>query len=104
LQRQKKHLGHQHKIFVEVSSENDAREAVSAGADILILDGLDPEEVERVVKATKDLSGSTTVQCSGSITLENVRDFATAGADFISISELTSSAPAKNIGFKVQTY
>ena len=100
----KKHLGHLHKIFVEVSSENDARDAVSAGADILIVDGLGSDEVQRLVKVTKELSESTAVQCSGSITLENVGDFATAGADFISISELTSSAPAKNIGFKVQTY
>ena len=100
----KKHLGHLHKIFVEVSSEEDAKDALSAGGDILIVDGLGPDEVQRLVKVTKELSESTAVQCAGSITLENVRDFAIAGADFISISELTSSAPAKNIGFNVQTY
>jgi nicotinate-nucleotide pyrophosphorylase (carboxylating) len=100
----KKQVGHLHRIFVEVSSENDARDAVVAGADILIIHGLRAEEVQALVKLTKELSESTVIQCSGSITLENVHDFATAGADFISIAELTSSAPARNIGFNVQTY
>ena len=100
----KKHLGHLHKIFVEVSSEEDAKDAVSGGADILMVDGLRADEVQGLVKVTRELSESIAIQCSGSITLENVRDFAIAGADFISIAELTSAAPAKNIGFKVQTY
>ena len=100
----KQHLGQLHKIFVEVSSESDAKDAIVAGADILILDELSSNEVERLVKLIKSFSASTAVQCSGAITLENVRDFAVAGADFISIAELTSSAPARDIGFNVQTY
>lgn len=100
----KNQLGHLHKLFVEVSTEAEVREALAAGADVLILDGLRPDEVQRLANVTKELSTTAAIQCTGAITLENVRDFALAGADFLSISELTSSAPTKNIGFKVQTY
>jgi nicotinate-nucleotide pyrophosphorylase (carboxylating) len=100
----KEKLGYLHKINVEVSSESELREAIEAGADIVILEGFSPADVLRSVKVVRDLSGAVAVECSGSIDLENVREFAEAGANLIRVESLTNSAPAKNITFKVQPY
>jgi len=80
------------------------KEAIGAGADVLITDGLSAQDVARVVKLAKDLSSSVAVECAGTISLENVREYAEVGADFICISALTSSAPAKKVGFNIQPY
>ena len=100
----KEKLGYLHKISVEVTSETELKEAIGAGADVVILEDFKPEDVARLVKAAKDLSEAATVECSGSITLENVREFAEAGASLLRIEALTSSAPARSISFKVQPY
>jgi len=100
----KQKLGFLHKVSVYVSNENDVKEAIGAGADVLITDGLSAQDVARVVKLAKDLSSSVAVECAGTISLENVREYAEVGADFICISALTSSAPAKKVGFNIQPY
>ena len=99
----KEKLGYLHKISVEVTSETELKEAIGAGADVVILEDFKPEDVARLVKAAKDLSEAATVECSV-ITLENVREFAEAGASLLRIEALTSSAPARSISFKVQPY
>ncbi|HJX91095.1 MAG TPA: carboxylating nicotinate-nucleotide diphosphorylase [Pyrinomonadaceae bacterium] len=100
----KEKLGYLHKISVEVTSEAELKEAIGAGADVVILEDFKPEDVARLVKVAKDLSDSTTLECSGSITMENVREFAEAGANLIRVESLTSSAPARSISFKVQPF
>jgi nicotinate-nucleotide pyrophosphorylase (carboxylating) len=104
VQQAKERLGYLHKICVQISAESELREAIEAGADIVILDGFSPADVSRSVKVARDLSGAVAVECSGSIDLENVREFAEAGANLIRVESLTNSAPAKNITFKVQPY
>ncbi|HSB27549.1 MAG TPA: carboxylating nicotinate-nucleotide diphosphorylase [Pyrinomonadaceae bacterium] len=100
----KEKLGYLHKISVYVSSENDLKNAVTSGADVVILDGVSPSEVARLVKVAKEISSTIAIECSGAITLDNVREYAETGADLIRVEALTNSAPAKNISFQVQPY
>jgi nicotinate-nucleotide pyrophosphorylase (carboxylating) len=100
----KEKLGYLHKISVEVTSEAELKDAIGAGADVVILEDFKPEDLARLVKVSKDLSDSAIVECSGSITLENIRELAEAGASLIRVESLTSSAPARSISFKVQPY
>jgi nicotinate-nucleotide pyrophosphorylase (carboxylating) len=102
VERAREAVGHLHKIEVEVSTEKDLREAIRGGADILLLDNLSPEEAARMVAVARELSTQVTLESSGGITLENVRAYAEAGVDFISIGALTHSARAVDISFKIQ--
>jgi nicotinate-nucleotide pyrophosphorylase (carboxylating) len=102
VERAKRAVGHLHKIEVEVSTERDLREAVSAGADILLLDNLAPAETRRMVELSRALSPHVLLESSGGIALENVRAYAEAGVDLISIGALTHSARAMDISFKLQ--
>jgi nicotinate-nucleotide pyrophosphorylase (carboxylating) len=98
----KEKLGYLHKINVYVNGEGDLKQAIASGADGLILDGLSAERVGEMVKLARELSSSVTIECSGAISVEEVRDYAEAGADLIRIDGLTQSAPAKNISFNIQ--
>ncbi|HVF50420.1 MAG TPA: carboxylating nicotinate-nucleotide diphosphorylase, partial [Pyrinomonadaceae bacterium] len=102
VERARKAVGHLHRIEVEVSKEDDLREAIKSGADILLLDNLSPEETTRFVAAARELKPDVLIESSGGITLENVRAYAEAGADLISVGALTHSARAMDISFKIQ--
>jgi nicotinate-nucleotide pyrophosphorylase (carboxylating) len=100
----KEKLGYLHKIAVQVSAENEVLEAISAGADLIVIDGLTVPEFGRLVAVTRDLSTSIAIECSGRITPENVREYADAGAQLIRIEALTNAATAADISFKVQPF
>jgi nicotinate-nucleotide pyrophosphorylase (carboxylating) len=102
VERAREATGHLHKIEVEVSTEKDLREAITSGADILLLDNLGTEETARMVLIARELAPQVTLESSGGITLENVRAYADAGVDLISIGALTHSARAMDISFKIQ--
>jgi nicotinate-nucleotide pyrophosphorylase (carboxylating) len=102
VERARESVGHLHKVEVEVSSERDLREAVRAGADILLLDNQTPEETARLVRLARELSPDVLLESSGGITLENVRAYAEAGVDLVSIGAITHSARATDISFKIQ--
>ena len=95
-------VGHLHKIEVEVSTEKDLREALESGADIVLLDNLTPEDTARMVELARSLSPQVTLESSGGMTLENIRAYAEAGVDIISVGALTHSARAMDISFKIQ--
>ena len=99
--RARKTVGHLHKIEVEVSTEADLNDAIDSGADIVLLDNLTPEETARFVELARKASNGITLESSGGITLENVRAYAEAGVDLISIGALTHSARAMDISFKI---
>ncbi|HEX8922503.1 MAG TPA: carboxylating nicotinate-nucleotide diphosphorylase [Pyrinomonadaceae bacterium] len=103
VERARASVGHLHKIEIEVSTEKDLREAIRSGADILLLDNLSPEETARMVTLARELDPKITLESSGGIMLENVRAYAEAGVDLISIGALTHSARAMDISFKIQT-
>jgi nicotinate-nucleotide pyrophosphorylase (carboxylating) len=100
----KESLSHLHRIAVQCSTENDLNEAIAAGTDAVVFEGLNVAEVRVLVELAKKLSPVVTVECSGLITLENVREYAEAGVDLIRVDALTNSAPAASISFKVQPF
>ena len=100
----KEKLGYLHKVGVEVSGENDVREAIAAGADVIVIENLTVGEFARVAVLARELSSSIAIECAGKITAENAREYAEAGAQLLRIEALTSAAPAADISFKVQPF
>ena len=101
--RARKAVGHLHKVEVEVSKESDLREAIEAGADIIMLDNRTPEETHQLVELARRLAPQVLLESSGGITLETARAYAEAGVDLISVGALTHSARAMDISFKIQS-
>jgi nicotinate-nucleotide pyrophosphorylase (carboxylating) len=81
-------------VEVECDTLDQVAEAKAAGADLVLLDNMSPEEVAEAVGI---LGGSSPVEVSGRVTLETVADYAAAGADLISVGALTHSAPVLDI-------
>jgi nicotinate-nucleotide pyrophosphorylase (carboxylating) len=100
----KENLGRLHKIEVQVATEAEVREALENGADILHFENLQAEDASRLVSRARELEPTATVQCSGGVTLENVRAYAEAGVDMIGIGSLTNSARAVELSFQVQPF
>ena len=100
----KEKLGYLHKVAVQVSSENEVREAINAGADVLVIEDLSAKEFGTLASIGRELSSTITVEFGGKVTPENVREYAEAGAQLIRIEALTNAAPAANISFKVQPF
>ena len=96
-------VGHLHKIEVEISNWAQLREAVEAGADIVLLDNQTPEEARELVEMARSLNPNVLLEASGGMDLDRVRFFAEAGVDLISVGRLTHSARALDISFKIQT-
>ncbi len=86
-------------VEVEVGTVQEALEAVEAGADIVMLDNMDIEDMREAVKS---IDGRALVEASGGITLDNVRAVAETGVDSISIGALTHSVKALDIGLELQ--
>jgi len=96
-------VGHLHKIEVEIGNWAQLREAVEAGADIVMLDNQTPEEAAKLVEMSRQLNPNILIEASGGMDLDRVRSFAEAGVDLISVGRLTHSAKAVDISFKIQT-
>ena len=100
----KEKLGYLHKIGVQVASENEVKDAIANGADVIMFDGVSADELKRLATVAKGVSESVMIEYSGQVTPESVREFAEAGAQLIRIEALTSSAPAAKIAFNVQPF
>jgi len=91
-------------VEVEVEGTAQLRAALDAGADIILLDNMTPDEFRHaadIVAGTCTPDARPALEASGGITLENVRAYAEAGADRISIGALTHSAPAFDLSLEV---
>ena len=98
LAREGHHLA---KIEVEVENLNDLKEAVEAGADIVMLDNMSIKDMKEAVKIVRGSKRNIIIEASGNITLNNVREIAETGVDLISIGALTHSATAADISMKI---
>jgi len=98
----KQKIGHLHKIEVEITNWAQLREAIEAGADIIMLDNQTPDEAAKLVGMSRDLNPAVMIEASGGMDLDRVRSFAEAGVDLISVGRLTHSARAVDISFKIQ--
>ena len=85
------------KIEVEVENLDMVREAVEAGADIIMLDNMTPEMMKEAVRI---IDGRAETECSGNVTLENVARLTDIGVDYISSGALTHSAPILDVSLK----
>ena len=99
----KEQVGHLHKIEVEITNWAQLREAIEAGADIIMIDNQTPEEAAKLVKMSRSMNPAVLIEASGGMDLDRVRSFAEAGVDLISVGRLTHSARAVDISFKIQT-
>ncbi len=87
------------KIEIEVNTIAEAMEATAAGADIIMLDNMPPDEMKQVVKMT---SGRVKLEASGGINLDNVHAVAMTGVDFISVGAITHSAMALDFSLEYE--
>jgi nicotinate-nucleotide pyrophosphorylase (carboxylating) len=95
VRRVRERVAHTLRIEVECDTLDQVREALAAGADIIMLDNMDLATLRKGV----ELIGTAAIsEASGGITLDNVRAIAETGVDIISIGALTHSAPAVDIG------
>ena len=89
---------HSLKIEVEIEDPNDVEEAISAGADILLLDNMSTADMSKAVKLA---GGRVLIEASGRVSLRNVRKVAATGVDLISVGALTHSSRALDIGLEL---
>ena len=99
----KQKVGHLHKVEVEISNWAQLREAIEAGADIVMLDNQTPEEAAKLVEMARQMNPNVLLEASGGMDLDKVRFFAEAGVDLISVGRITHSARAVDISFKIKT-
>ncbi|MEZ5345129.1 MAG: hypothetical protein R2681_06175 [Pyrinomonadaceae bacterium] len=99
----KESVGHLHKIEVEIANWGQLREAIRAGADIVMLDNQTPDELRKLVDMAREMNPNVLLEASGGINIETVREYAEAGVDLISVGQLTHSARAMDISFKIKT-
>ena len=85
------------KIEIEVETLDQVKEAVEAGADIIMLDNMTPEIMKQAVEL---IDGRAQTECSGNITKENIQKIREIGVDFVSSGALTHSAPILDISMK----
>ncbi|HIZ20987.1 MAG TPA: carboxylating nicotinate-nucleotide diphosphorylase [Firmicutes bacterium] len=92
-------LGHMVKLEVETRSLDEVREALAAGADVIMLDNMDCAAMAEAVRLA---DGRVPLEASGGITAETLRAVAETGVDIISIGALTHSVKALDISLKIQ--
>jgi nicotinate-nucleotide pyrophosphorylase (carboxylating) len=94
----RQHAPHGLQICVEVETIAQVRQALKGKADVLLLDNMSPCHVRQAIDL---IQKQALVEVSGGMTLDNVRDMAEAGPDFISIGALTHSAPSMDLSMEI---
>jgi nicotinate-nucleotide pyrophosphorylase (carboxylating) len=87
---------------VECRTLDEVREALGAGAQRLLLDNMGPGELREAVAARDEAASGAALEASGGVTLENIREIAETGVDFISVGALTHSAPALDVSMLIE--
>lgn len=95
-------VSHLMKIEVEVSNQAQLREAITAAADVIMLDNMSVDEVRESVKMIREQAPGALIEASGGINLENVRSYAECGVDLISTGAITHSVAAVDISLKIR--
>ncbi len=91
-------------IEIEVTNFDELRDALAHSPDVILLDNMSPAQVRQAVEQVRlaDDARKIRLEASGGITLANVRQFAEAGVDWISVGALTHSAPAVDLSFEIE--
>lgn len=94
-------IGHTPKVEVETTNLEEVKEALAAGADIIMLDNMTPEQV---AACKKEIAGRAVIEVSGGVNKNNLEAYCQAGPDVISMGALTHSVPAKDLSLKIVQY
>lgn len=94
----RKNISHAHKIEVECDTLEQVKEALTAGADIIMLDNMTCEDMKT---ACKMINHQAIVEASGNVTLDTVRKIAECGVDIISSSAIVAKAPTLDLGLDI---
>ena len=89
------------RVQVEVRTQKELEEALEVGAEAILLDNMTPAQVKTAVERIRNESRWIPIEASGGIVLDNIRAYAEAGADFISVGALTHSAKAADISMSI---
>ena len=101
IRRVREHTHHLLKVEVEVGSLEELDEALQEGADMVMLDNFSPQEVQQAVSIVRDRGRGVEIEVSGGITLENIREYALEGVNYISTGSITHSARAVDISMDI---
>jgi nicotinate-nucleotide pyrophosphorylase (carboxylating) len=99
VRRARSGIDHLKKIEIEVTRLEELALALEAGADVILLDNMDPIQVR---EAVAHVNGRVPIEVSGGIRLDNVREYALTGVDFISVGALTHSFKAADISLELR--
>jgi nicotinate-nucleotide pyrophosphorylase (carboxylating) len=88
-------------LEVEVDTVAQAREVIDAGADLVLLDNMSPADMRSVVEYAG--GGRARLEASGGLRLDNAREVAGTGVDYLAVGALTHSAPVLDIGLDIRT-
>lgn len=94
-------IGHTPKIEVETTNLEEVKQALAAGADIIMLDNMTPQQAAQAVQF---INGKALTEISGGITKENLAAYCQAKPDVISSGALTHSVPSKDLSLKITEY
>lgn len=93
----KKNASFTTKVEVETETKEEVLEAINSKADIIMLDNMSPTMAKKMVSL---IDGRAIVECSGNVTIENIKDYAETGTDYISVGALTHSFKVLDISLK----
>ena len=93
-----------HSIEIEIQNQSDLITAVNAGADTVLLDNMNPEQIQSCIEllTSNDLRKNIILEASGNITLDNIRSYAKTGVDIISMGVLTHSSKILDLSLIVE--
>lgn len=94
-------IGHTPKVEVETTSLDEVKEALNAGADIIMLDNMTPAEI---LRCKAEIAGRAVIEVSGGVNKSNLESYCQTGVDVISMGALTHSVPAKDLSLKIVKY
>jgi nicotinate-nucleotide pyrophosphorylase (carboxylating) len=89
-------------VEIEVDSLDGLREALEAGADVVLLDNFEPSDMREAVAIRNEVARGVTLEASGGLTLEVARTVGETGVDYIAVGELTHSARVLDIGLDLE--
>jgi nicotinate-nucleotide pyrophosphorylase (carboxylating) len=95
-------VSHIHRVAAEVSGNSEIKAAIEAGATALVLRDVAVDEVKAQIDYARELRESVSIEISGDVTLDNVRQYAEAGAHIIAVAALTQSVRAMDVSFQIQ--
>lgn len=101
VKRVKDVIGHTPKVEVETENLEQVKEALAAGADIIMLDNMTPEQI---LACKKEINGRAIIEVSGGVNKDNLESYCQTGVDVISMGALTHSVPSKDLSLKVVQY